>query len=96
MRENKLLKFSDSLNPDGFILLYFQEEDVTIIVEKSGYFITDKNLMIDGKLTRNKKISFHIGIDKIKHFNFEPFIFEENKKLTDKITNRIFTEEWTK
>lgn len=90
----KLLKMAKSLNIDGFILLYFKEEDITIIVQEDDYSFTYKNLFIDGKLSKEKKISFHMGRDKIKDFNFESFDFENNEKLTDKIFNRLYHESW--
>ena len=96
MKKDKLLKMVKSLNVDGFILLYFKEEDITIIIQEDGYSFTYVNLFIDGKLSKEKKISFHMGRDKIKDFNFESFDFESNEKLTDKIFNRLYHGSWTK
>lgn len=85
MKIGKVLKIKEILDDNSFILIYLKDDDITICVDSQGFSFTDKNLIIDGELTKNKKVSYHIGIEKIKPYNFAPTQLEDNPNLVEKI-----------
>lgn len=85
MKINKVLKIKEILDDNSFILIYLKDDDITICVDNQGFSFTDKNLIIDGELTKNKKVSCHVGTNKIKPYNFEPTQLEDNPNLVEKI-----------
>lgn len=85
MKIGKVLKIKEILDDNSFILIYLKDDDITICVDSQGFSFTDKNLIIDGELTKNKKVSCHVNIEKIKPYNFEPTQLEDNPNLVEKI-----------
>lgn len=85
MKIGKVLKIKEILDKNSFILIYLKDDDITICVDNQGFSFTDKNLIIDGELTKNKKVSCHVGIEKIKPYNFAPTQLEDNPNLVEKI-----------
>ena len=85
MKINKVLKIKEILDDNSFILIYLKDDNIIICVDSQGFSFTDKNLIIDGELTKNKKVSCYVGINKIKPYNFEPIQIEDNLNLVEKI-----------
>lgn len=90
MKIGKVLKIKEILDDNSFILIYLKDDDITICVDSQGFSFTDKNLIIDGELTKNKKISCHVGTNKIKSYNFEPIQLEDNPTLVEKIYKAFY------
>lgn len=55
MKIGKVLKIKEILDDNSFILIYLKDDDITICVDNQGFSFTDKNLIIDGELTKIRK-----------------------------------------